>query len=56
MEKDVFADLDKVKIGILKEKICAGIQSFEENSKRQWTEIRFERPLLEKMLELIDKE
>lgn len=52
----MFADLEKVRLDILKRKIQDGINTFKENSGQQWTQIRLEKPLLETLLNLIEKE
>lgn len=56
MGKDLFADLENIRMKILKEKIQNGINEFKTNTEQQWTQIRFERPLLETLLKLIEKE
>lgn len=56
MEKDSFIDLEKVRLDILKMKIQYGIDEFNSNTGQQWTQVRFEKPLLETLLTLIEKE
>lgn len=56
MEKETFADLDKIRLGILKKKMQDGIKVFKDDPKKQWIAIRFEKPLLETLLYLIEKE
>lgn len=56
MEKDVFADLEKVRLDLLKSKIQEGLDTFNENPRQQWTPIRLSKPLLETLLKLIEKE
>jgi hypothetical protein len=56
MGKESFADLEKIRLDILKEKIQNGIDEFKSNPGQQWTELRFEKPLLETLLTLIEKE
>lgn len=53
---DSFVDLEKVRLEILKEKIQCGIDELKSNRGQQWTQIGFERPLLETLLTLIEKE
>ncbi|MDM8098679.1 hypothetical protein [Oceanobacillus oncorhynchi] len=50
-----FADLEQAKIDILKEKLYLGLQEFAENQGQQWTGLRFEKPLLTKLLSLIQQ-
>ncbi len=50
-----FADLEQAKIDILKEKLYLSLQEFEENQGQQWTGLRFEKPLLTKLLSLIQQ-
>ena len=50
-----FADLERVKIDILKDKIQTGLVEFKHNERKQWTELRFEKPLLDKLLSLIEQ-
>lgn len=54
--KDSFADLEKIRLEILQEKVQSGIFEFENEPKRQWTALRLEKPLLETLLILIEKE
>jgi hypothetical protein len=56
MKGDVYADLEKVRLDILKRKIQDGIDKFDSNRGMQWTELRFEKPLLDTLLKLIEKE
>jgi hypothetical protein len=56
VEKEAFVDLEKIRINILKEKIQNGIDEFKLNKGQQWTQIRFEKPLLETLLTLIEKD
>lgn len=56
MIKDSFVDLEKIRLEILQEKIKSGICQFENEPKRQWTALRFEKPLLKTLLTLIEKE
>jgi hypothetical protein len=56
MKGDLYVDLEKVRLDILKRKIQDGIDSFNSNRGQQWTELRFEKPLLETLLRLIEKE
>lgn len=56
MEKDSFVDLEKVWIEILQGKVESGIGEFKDDYKRQWTEVRFERPLLEELLRIIEQQ
>lgn len=53
---EAFADLEKIRLNILKDKIQNGIDEFKSNQGQQWTQIRFEKPLLETLLNLIEKE
>jgi hypothetical protein len=53
LENDKFADLEKVRLHILERKIQLGLDTFKENTGQQWTSIRFEKPLLETLLNLI---
>lgn len=53
--KESFADLEKVKIHILKGKILDGLDEFKKNKRQQWTELRFEKPLLVKLLSSIEQ-
>lgn len=53
MKRDVFADLEKVRLDILKRKIQSGIDEINENQGQQWAQLRFEKPLLETLLDLI---
>jgi len=50
-----FADLEKIKINILKGKILDGLDEFKSNKRQQWTELRFEEPLLVKLLFSIEQ-
>lgn len=54
-DKEQFADLEQMKVDILKEKILSGLQEFKDNPKQQWTALRFEKPLLEKLLSSIEQ-
>lgn len=56
MKKDVFADLEKVRLDILKRKLQGGIDEIKANPGQQWTQLRFEKPLLETLLNLIERE
>jgi hypothetical protein len=56
LENDKFVDLEKVRKEILKRKIQCGIDEIKSNRGQQWTQIRFEKPLLETLLNLIEKE
>ena len=56
MKGDMYADLEKVRLDILKRKIQDGIDKFNSNQGTQWTELRFEKPLLDTLLRLIEKE
>lgn len=56
MKKELFADLEGIRIKILEEKIQKGIDGFDSNSGQQWAELRLEKPLLETLLNLIKKE
>lgn len=53
---DSFVDLEKVRLEILQKKIQSGINEFKKNPGQQWTAMRLERPLLEKLLEIVEKE
>jgi hypothetical protein len=53
---ETFADLEKIRIEILKKKIQDGIKELNNDPKKQWTSIRFERPLLETIERLTNKE
>jgi hypothetical protein len=53
---DKFADLERIRLEILKRKIEDGIAEFKENKGLQWTSVRLENPLLETLLNLIEKE
>jgi hypothetical protein len=56
LEKETFADLGKIRLEILKKKMQDGIKEFKDDPKKQWIPIRFEKPLLETLLDLIEKE
>jgi hypothetical protein len=56
LNKDAYGDLEKIRIEILKEKIQAGIDEFNRNPAQQWTPLRIERPLLETLLRLVERE
>lgn len=57
MEKrNSFADLEKVKLEILEEKIISGIIEFEMNPRQQRAALRLEKPLLDKLLSLVQEE
>ncbi|BAQ11467.1 hypothetical protein OXB_2997 [Bacillus sp. OxB-1] len=56
MKGDVFADLEKARVEILKEKAQSGIREFEENYGIQWIPLRFEKPLLETLLVSIERQ
>lgn len=56
MAKDTFADLERVRLDILKRKLQDGIDEIKSNQGQQWTQIRFEKPLLETLLKLVEKE
>lgn len=55
-ENESFTDLEKIRLKIVKEKIQNGIDEFKLNTGQQWTELRLEKPLLETLLNLIEKE
>lgn len=55
-KKNDFADLEKVKLEILEEKIISGIIEFEMDPRKQWAELRLEKPLLDKLLSLVQEE
>lgn len=55
MEKESFIDLENTRLKILKEKIQKGIDILNSNPLHQWTELRFERPLLDHLLNIIEK-
>lgn len=54
MGNDTFADLEKVRLDILKRKIQDGIDEIKANPGQQWSQLRFERPLLETLLKQIE--
>lgn len=56
MERDAFADLEKVRLEILKRKVQDGINEINSNKGQQWTQLRLEKPLLMTLLNLIEKE
>lgn len=56
LKKDVFVDLEKVRLDILKQKTQEGLNEFQIKPSRQWTPLRLEKPLLETLLDLIEKE
>jgi NMD protein affecting ribosome stability and mRNA decay len=56
LEKESFADLEKVRIEVLQQKTQSGISDFENAQGRQWTALRVGKPLLETMGRLIKKE
>jgi hypothetical protein len=56
LEKEAFADLEKIRIEILQKKVQSGISDFENAQGRQWTALRFEKPLLETMERITKKE
>lgn len=56
MRKDSFADLEKVRLSMLQEKLKNGIEEFESNQGQKWAQIRLEKPLLETLLTLVEKE
>ena len=49
-------DLNKIRLEIIKEKVESGLLDFEADNRRQWTSINLAKPLLETMLELVNKE
>ncbi|MGE7091663.1 hypothetical protein ACQKII_09470 [Lysinibacillus sp. NPDC048646] len=53
MEKNSFADLEKVRLNILQNKIKEGLSEFEVRPSIQWTLLRLEKPLLETLLSLV---
>lgn len=53
---DVFMNLEKVRLEILQEKIQTGISEFKKDTGIQWTALRFEKPLLETLLVLVENE
>ncbi len=54
-KKSSFADLDKVKLEELEEKIIAGIIEIEMDPRKQWAAPMMSKPLLEKALELVQR-
>lgn len=55
MGNDTFADFEKLRLEILERKIQGGIDEIKANRGQQWTQIRFEKPLLETLLNLIEQ-
>lgn len=55
-QKNSFADLEKVKLEILEEKIVSGIIEIEMNKGQQWASIKLEKPLLDKLLKLVQED
>lgn len=56
MEKSVYSDLEEVRLNILKQKIQDGLTELNNNPGQQWTPLRCEKPLLETLLRLVEKE
>jgi hypothetical protein len=56
LKKESFSDLEKIRIDILQEKAQSGISDFKNAKGRQWTALRFEKPLLETMERITKKE
>ena len=50
-----FADLEKVRVKIIKEKIETGLKDFENRPGIQWTSLPLEKPLLESLLKIIQE-
>lgn len=53
--KDSFADLEKVRLNILKDKINEGLAEFKASPTIQWTPVRLEKPLLETLSKIISE-
>ena len=53
--EEPFADFEKIKTHMLKRKIRDGLDEFKRNKGQQWTELRFEKPLLDKLLSSIEQ-
>jgi NMD protein affecting ribosome stability and mRNA decay len=56
MEKERFADFENVRLEILQKKAQSGIADFDNSQGRQWTALRFAKPLLITMEKVIKKE
>jgi len=56
LNKDTFIDLEKVRLECIQEKIEEGLQKFEGNHRKQWVDVRFSKPLLEALLDIVKKE
>lgn len=54
-EKKLFADLEKVRLDILQKKINAGFLEFENRPQIQWISLALEKPLLETLAKVIQK-
>lgn len=56
MASEQFADLSKIRLEMIKEKTEQGLEVFKKNPNVQWTNLRFEKPLLEELLNLVGEE
>jgi len=56
MRRDMFIDLDKERVKLIKAKVQAGLLEFKENPKQQEAMLEFSRPVLEKLLQILEKE
>ena len=53
--EEPFENFEKIKTHMLKRKIRDGLDEFKRNKGQQWTELRFEKPLLDKLLSSIEQ-
>ena len=53
---DPYCDLDRLRTSILIERVELGLEELWNEPKKQWVDIRLERPLLEKLLLLLNDE
>ena len=50
-----FADLEKIRLDVLHEKIKEGLLEFEADPRKQWTTLCLEKPLLNTLIALVEE-
>ena len=50
-----FADLEKIRLDVIQEKIKEGLVELEADPRKQWTTLCLEKPLLNTLLALVEE-